>query len=103
MESLKRSLASLRKRYNLFKYNLYNSPTVTCKCINGIPHEDFRISLPKDMPFTRDFISKVSNMEDPLFIIAVGMMLLTVTICTTTFNSSSANGLLTQRPRGRVE
>ena len=28
------------------------SATVTCKCINGIPREDFGISLQKDMPFT---------------------------------------------------
>ena len=41
-------------------YNMYNSATVTCKCINGIPHEDFGISLQKDMPFTRDIISKVT-------------------------------------------
>ena len=34
-------------------YNMYNSATVTCKCINGIPHEDFGISLQKDMPFTQ--------------------------------------------------
>ena len=58
MESLKRSLASLRKRYNLFKYHLYNSATVTCKCINGIPHEDFGISLQKDMPFTQTLFQK---------------------------------------------
>ena len=61
-------------------YNMYNSATVTCKYINGIPHEDFGISLQKDMPFTQDIISKVSNMEDPLFIVVAGMMLLTVTI-----------------------
>ena len=61
-------------------YNMYNSATVTCKCINGIPHEDFGISLHKDMPFTQDIISKVSNMEDSLFIVVAGMMLLTVTI-----------------------
>ena len=85
MESLKRSLASLRKRYNLFKYHLYNSATVTCKCINGIPHEDFWHLSAEGYAFYSDFISKVSNMEDPLFIIAAGMMLLTVTICTTTF------------------
>ena len=59
---------------------MYNSATVTCKYINGIPHEDFGISLQKDMPFTQDIISKVSNMEDPLFIVVAGMMLLTVTI-----------------------
>ena len=40
-------------------YNLYNSATVTCECINGIPLEDFGIPLLKDMPFTRDIISKV--------------------------------------------
>ena len=28
------------------------STTVTCKCINGIPHEDFAVSLQKAMPFT---------------------------------------------------
>ena len=28
------------------------SATVTCKCINGIPHEDFAVSLQKAMPFT---------------------------------------------------
>ena len=28
------------------------STTVTCKSINGIPHEVFGISLQKDMPFT---------------------------------------------------
>ena len=80
MESL--SLASLTKRYNLV---MYNSATLTCECINGIPHEDFGISLQKDIPITQDIISKVSNMEDPLFIVVAGMMLLTVTICTTTF------------------
>ena len=83
MESL--SLASLTKRYNLVMYNMYNSATLTCKCINGIPHEDFGISLQKDIPITQDIISKVSNMEDLLFIVVAGMMLLTVTICTTTF------------------
>ena len=66
-------------------YNMYNSANVTCKCINGIPHEDFGISLQKDMPVTQDIISKVSNMEDPLFIVVAGMMLLTITTCTTTF------------------
>ena len=28
------------------------SATVTCKCVNGILHEDFAVSLQKDMPFT---------------------------------------------------
>ena len=28
------------------------SATVTCKCINGIPHEDFAVSLQEAMPFT---------------------------------------------------
>ena len=65
-------------------YNMYNSATVTCKCINGIPHEDFGISLQKDYAFHPRHYFK-SNMEDPLFIVVVGMMLLTVTICTTTF------------------
>ena len=55
---------------------MYSSATVTCKYINGIPHEDFGISLQKDMPFTQDIISKVSNMEDPRFIVVAGMMLL---------------------------
>ena len=58
MESLKRSLTSLTKRYNLFMYNMYNSANVTCKCINGIPHEDFGISLQKDMPFTQTLFQK---------------------------------------------
>ena len=39
-------------------YHLYNSATVTCKCINGIPHEDFGISLQKDMPFTQTLFQK---------------------------------------------
>ena len=50
-------------------YNLYNSVTVTCRCINDrILLGNFGISLRKDMPFTRDIISKVQvdNVEDPL-------------------------------------
>ena len=73
MESLKRRLTSLTKRYLGLKYKGVcvcvcvcvcgggggggadpspGSATVTCKFINGIPHEDFGISLRKDMPFT---------------------------------------------------
>ena len=39
-------------------YNMYNSATVTCKCTNGIRHEDFGISLQKDMPFTETLFQK---------------------------------------------
>ena len=31
---------------------LARSTTVTCKCKNGIPHEDFAVSLQEAMPFT---------------------------------------------------